>query len=166
LSEITANIQTLAANNSGAMKRPAGVANGGEEDKDDADEDADEESEHAPSKKARTNKSSPPSKAQPSKQQSSKPKVKPAAVKPKATSSKQIASPADSRKIASFEFVDPRGKQLKPRRFSDITIYTDTVNKTFRVKPGVGRRDHTQFGYASDSRQAWREVVKLAKKIM
>ena len=141
------------------MKKLVGKTKGGDDGKDDAGEDADEkgedddeEGEPAPSKKAKT-------------KQSSAPMKKPAAATTKPQSSKKIESPANSSKNASFEFVHPVKKQ-KPRRFNDVTIYTDTVNKKFRVKPGVGRRDHTQFSYACDSREAWRKAVKLVKEIM
>jgi len=49
-----------------------------------------------------------------------------------------------------------------PRKFGCVTVYTDTRNELYRIKPGIGRRDHTMRKWGSES---WLDVVKIVKTL-
>jgi len=56
---------------------------------------------------------------------------------------------------------NPRWK-AGSRKYGCVTLYTDTTNKLYRIKPGKGRRDHTMRKWGNES---WRDVVKIVKAL-
>ena len=56
---------------------------------------------------------------------------------------------------------NPRWK-AGSRKYGCVTLYTDTTNKLYRIKPGKGKRDHTMRKWGNES---WRDVVKIVKAL-
>ena len=52
----------------------------------------------------------------------------------------------------------------KPRHYGGKTLYTDTIRKMWRIKPGKERRGHKMFSFKKDPRDTWNDVVKALKK--
>ena len=52
-----------------------------------------------------------------------------------------------------------------PRYYGEQTIYTDTINKVWRIKPGCGRRDHKKIGFGKKPREQWAKVVEHVKGV-
>ena len=52
-----------------------------------------------------------------------------------------------------------------PRYYGCVTLYNDVPGSLWRVKPGVGRRDHKMFSYKVDPRSVWMTVVDLVKTL-
>ena len=52
-----------------------------------------------------------------------------------------------------------------PRYYGCVTLYNDVGGSLWRVKPGVGRRDHKMFSYKVDPRSVWMSLVKHVKTI-
>ena len=63
----------------------------------------------------------------------------------------------------SFEYRTAKDYN-KPRFYGEKTLYTDTINQKWRIKPGKGRRDHKMFSFRTDPRATWNDVVKALKK--
>ena len=59
-----------------------------------------------------------------------------------------------------------KGVQKGPVHFKSVTIYTCKPKHSWRVKPGIGRRDEKIVVYATDKRLAWSTVQERAAEYL
>ena len=52
-----------------------------------------------------------------------------------------------------------------PRYYGKCTVYTDVVNRLWRIKPDKNRRDHKMFAWKETPQDSWQSLVKYVKKI-
>ena len=62
-------------------------------------------------------------------------------------------------------------KNKKPVHIMSVTVFTDTLNKRWRIKPGCGRRDEKMVAYRNEPRIAWARVQEkvaeyLAREVL
>ena len=56
----------------------------------------------------------------------------------------------------------------RPRYYGSVTVYTDSVNHLWRVKPGPGERVHKMFhmkATEAESRKQWATVFAYVKSL-
>ena len=58
-----------------------------------------------------------------------------------------------------------RPAKTTPRYYGEQTIYTDTITKKWRIKPGCGRRDHKMIAFGKKPREQWAKVVEWVKEL-
>jgi hypothetical protein len=96
---------------------------------------------------------------------------KPAKAKAAATAAAQKTAPVLKRPAAAPAAASPArskailrqvqqgmpytSKNRKPVHFMSVTVFTDTLNKRWRIKPGCGRRDEKMVSYRIEPRVAW-----------
>ena len=96
---------------------------------------------------------------------------KPAKAKAAATAAAQKTAPILKRPAAAPAAASPArskailrqvqqgmpftSKNRKPVHFMSVTVFTDTLNKRWRIKPGCGRRDEKMVSYRNGPRVAW-----------
>ena len=77
---------------------------------------------------------------------------------------KRPAAKKEKRADDSFEYRTAKDFNT-PRYYGGKTLYTDTIRQEWRIKPGMGRRDHQKFSFTKNPREKWNEVVKALKKL-
>jgi hypothetical protein len=103
---------------------------------------------------------------------------KPAKAKAAATAAAQKTAPILKRPAAAPAAASPArskailrqvqqgmpftSKNRKPVHFMSVTVFTDTLNKRWRIKPGCGRRDEKMVAYRNEPRVAW---ARLQEKV-
>ena len=82
------------------------------------------------------------------------PKKAAAPSKPKASDVEKFLKEVQGK----LPYRDP--KKHEPRYIGEITIYTDTKLKIWRIKPGCGRRDEKKVSFRKEPRVQWQSVLK------
>ena len=59
----------------------------------------------------------------------------------------------------------PVKDSCSPRYYGEVTIYTDKIQKLWRIKPGYGVRVDKKIRFGDKPREQWAKVVKWVKEL-